>query len=146
MKIRGGNNMGAALDRVADAALEVRVGFLSGATYPDGTSVPLVAAINEFGAPSRGQPPRPFMRRAVAKHQGHWAKDMATLLVKNDYNVEKTLDGMGILIEGQIRQSITDLRSPKLADSTKARKGSSKPLIETGHMRESVDHEVGPPE
>lgn len=28
---------------------ELRVGFLSGATYPDGTSVPMVAATQEFG-------------------------------------------------------------------------------------------------
>src|SRR6478672_3144351 len=60
---------------------EVKVGFFENSTYPDGTSVPMVAAINEFGAPSRGQPPRPFMRNTIAKHRSEWPKAAAALLV-----------------------------------------------------------------
>jgi hypothetical protein len=39
-------------------------------------------------------------------------------------------------------QSIRDLVSPALAPATVARKGFSKPLIETGHLLNSVAVEV----
>lgn len=118
----------------------VKVGFLESATYPDGTSVPLIAAINEFGAPSRGQPPRPFFRSMIAKHKDEWPAAMAKLLETHDVPTALKLVGEGIA--GQLRQSIVDLTEPPLAPSTIARKGSSKPLIDTGHMLASVDFEV----
>lgn len=48
----GGDRLMAHLDRILErvkSAQEVRVGFLEGATYPDGTPVPMVAAVQEFG-------------------------------------------------------------------------------------------------
>lgn len=50
--LSGGARLQAHLDRILErvkSAKEVRVGFLEGATYPDGTSVPMVAAVQEFG-------------------------------------------------------------------------------------------------
>ena len=41
-------------------ASSVEIGFLSGATYPSGVSVALVASVHEWGAPRRNIPPRPF--------------------------------------------------------------------------------------
>ncbi|CAK8737721.1 hypothetical protein SODG_004934 [Sodalis praecaptivus] len=38
----------------------LKVGFAAGATYPDGTLVPVVAYTNEVGRPEKRQPPRPF--------------------------------------------------------------------------------------
>ncbi|HBC7422516.1 TPA: hypothetical protein KEY88_005289 [Serratia marcescens] len=39
------------LDKVAKQlqSTELKVGFMAGATYPDGTSVPMVAAVQEYG-------------------------------------------------------------------------------------------------
>ena len=48
--------------KIEDAGL-LRVGFLEGATYPDGTTVAEVAAKNEYGAV--GVPMRPFFRTMV---------------------------------------------------------------------------------
>ena len=49
--IKGGDKLKAALDKIA-AKLEkggtLKVGFLEGATAPDGQSIPLRAALNEF--------------------------------------------------------------------------------------------------
>jgi hypothetical protein len=120
----------------------VKVGFLEGATYPDGTSVPLVAAMDEFGSPSRGQPPRPAIRNMLAADSPGWGATAAKLLVANDYDVEKTLGQMGEGIAGQLRKSIIDIREPPLKPSTIARKGSDKPWIESGHLLQSVDKEV----
>jgi hypothetical protein len=154
--LKGGNRLQERLKeymRKVKSSEVVNVGFLAGATYPDGTPVPLVAALNEFGVPSHNQPPRPFMRNMIAKEQGHWGEDTATLLKSTDYDAEKTLDLMGFQIEGEMRQSIIDTNSPKLAESTiKARLAKyknkertptiDKPLIDTTHMINTVAHEV----
>ena len=120
----------------------VRIGFLENAKYPDGTSVAMVAAVNEYGRPSKGQPPRPFFRHMIADKQGEWPDAIANLLKANNLDAKKTLELTGAAIAGQLRQSITDLVSPPLAQSTIDRKGHSKPLIDTGHMLQSVDFEV----
>jgi len=52
----------------------VKVGFLEGSTYPDGTPTALVAAIQNFGAPARGIPPRPFFSNMVTAKSPGWAK------------------------------------------------------------------------
>ncbi len=143
--LSGGAKLEAALKRIArnlDKARELRVGFLEGATYPDGTSVPMVAAINEFGAPSRGIPPRPFFRRMIATNSGGWPDTIEAALKANDYDAEKALGLLGAEMVGQVQQSIIDLIDPPLAPATIARKGFAKPLIETSHMLHSVDFEV----
>lgn len=121
---------------------QVKVGFLAGATYPDGTSVAEVAAINEFGAPSRGQPPRPFFRLMVAEKRGTWGDAVAANWKATNGDAEKTLDRMGQGIKAQLQDSIRTLVDPPLAPSTIARKGHDKPLIDTGHMLNSVDYQV----
>jgi hypothetical protein len=143
--ISGGTKLEAALRQIADKVTRpatLRVGFLEGATYPDGTSVALVAAVNEFGAPSRGQPPRPFFRNMIKSKAPEWPSAIAGLLKGNGYDAEAALDVAGAAIAGQLRQSIQALTSPPLKPATVARKGFSKPLVDTGHMLQSVDHEV----
>lgn len=142
-QISGGMKIAAALQRVArkkDA--RVKVGFLSGATYPDGTAVAMVATVNEFGAPSRGQPPRPFFRDMIARNKAGWPGAIAANLKATDFDGRKTLDRMGQGIKAQLQTSIRDFTDPPLAPSTIARKGFSKPLIDTGLMVSSVDYVV----
>ena len=144
-KVSGGDKAREALNRLArklEGAKAVRIGFLENATYPNGTSVPMVAAINEFGAPSRGQPPRPFFRRMIAAKQGEWPAAIRQLLIRNNYGVEVTLEQIGEAVSGQLRQSIVELTDPPLAPSTVKRKGFDKPLIDTGQMLNSVSYEV----
>ena len=155
--VSGGGNMLRRLDQIAqglDRGLEVRVGFLAGATYPDGTSVPLVAFINEYGRPFKGQPPRPFFRSMIAEKSGSWGAGLGQALRDSNYDARQALDRVGFGIEGQLRQSIVEFTDPPLAPSTVKRKshggigplhgvlGPSKPLVDTGHMLNSIDHEV----
>jgi hypothetical protein len=143
--LSGGDKLNAALKGIADRVGRegvVRIGFLENSTYPDGTSVPMIAAINEFGAPSRGQPPRPFFRRMIASKSGEWPAAIGKNLIATNYDVETTLKRMGAGIAGQLRQSIIDLVAPPLAPSTIKRKGFDKPLIDQGIMLSSVDYEV----
>lgn len=143
--ISAGAGLQRSLDEIArklSTAASVRVGFLEGATYPDGTSVPLVAAVNEFGASSRGQPPRPFFRRMIAAKSGEWPETMARLLKAKDHDAKSALGLIGAEIKGQLQESIATLTDPPLTPSTIKRKGREKPLVETGHMLNSVDYEV----
>lgn len=141
----GGTKLQGALSKITanvTTAKEVQIGFLAGATYPDGTSVPMVAALNEFGIPSKNQPPRPFFRQMIAAKSGEWPGAVGKLLKANDFDVAKTLDQAGAAIAGQLRQSIVDLTSPPLSPKTIKAKGFDKPLIDSGVMSNSVDHQV----
>lgn len=121
MKITGGDKLESALAKIAEnvsKASAVDVGFLSGATYPDGTSVAQIAAIQEFGAPKAGIPPRPYFRNMIAAKSPEWPKAVAGLLKANDYDADKTLGQAGAAIKGQLQQSIIDIMAPPLSPVT----------------------------
>jgi len=132
----------AELARKLQRGAVVRVGFLENATYPDGKRVAMIAAIQEFGAPSRGIPPRPFFRNMVAAKSREWPRAVEGLLKSTSYDARLTLERTGAGIAGQLRQSIVDTNDPPLKQATIDRKGSSKPLVDTGHMLNSIDYEV----
>lgn len=121
--------------------LQLKAGFLEGATYPDGTPVPMVAATNEFGNPANNQPPRPYFRNAIAEHEGEWQEAMATL-IENGGDTRDVLSLLGEIIVDDIKESIRQLDSPPLSPVTIARKGFDKPLIDTSNMLNSVSYEV----
>jgi hypothetical protein len=137
-------------------AKEVRIGFLQESTYPDGKPVAMIAAIQEFGAPSVGIPPRPFFRNMISKKQGEWPAAIGNLLKANNYDALRTLQLTGEAVAGQLRQSIVDTNDPPLAASTLRKRGvggmvynakdastfGAKPLVRTGHLLQSVDYEV----
>lgn len=143
--IRGGDILESALRDIADrvgGGGTVRVGFLENARYPDGTPVAMIAVLQDLGAPGAGIPPRPFFRNMIVQKAPEWGPAIGALLVDNDYDVERVLQLAGQAIAGQLRQSIVDTNDPPLAPSTIRRKGFAKPLVETGHMLNSIDYEV----
>lgn len=96
----------------------LQVGFLAGATEPDGTSIPMIAALQNYGAPGAGIPPRPFFSNMVAAKSPQWGKQLANVLVSVDYDSDLALDRMGFGIAGQLRQSIIDTNAPPLSPIT----------------------------
>lgn len=141
----GGDKMEAVLEAIAKrlgADPGLRVGFLEGSKYPDGTPVAQAVAINEFGAPAAGIPERPAFRNMVADSSPKWGKQLGGVLVAAGYDADLALGRMGEYIAGQLQQSIVDLRDPPNAESTIARKGFDKPLVETGHELNSVGYET----
>ena len=128
--------------RIRDRNLKLRVGFLEGATYPDGTSVPLVAFIQDSGSTARNIPPRPFFRNMIANKSHEWPDALRGFLQATDYDGRRSLELLGEGIAGQLRQSIVDTNLPPLAPATIQRKGFDKPLVDTGHMLNSVNKEV----
>ena len=145
------------------------VGFLADSTYPDGTPTAMVAAILEFGAPGAGQktsagrasahgraavaealgldagvgiPPRPYFRQTIAEKSPSWGDAVAALLASNNFDATKTMAQVGEGIKGQIQQSIANFTSPPLSPKTIAQKGFDKPLVNTGHLLNSVSYKV----
>ena len=133
-----------ALDAVAAnlKPMQLKVGFLEGATYPDGTPVPMVAATNEFGNPANNQPPRPFFRNAISEHEEEW-REAAAKLVESGADTLDALSTLGEVIADDIKGSIRAFDNPALSPVTVARKGFDKPLIDTSNMLNSVSYEVG---
>lgn len=146
--VKGGEKLEAALAKLTlnlAKPATLRVGFLEGATYPDGTPVAMIGAIHNYGAPRAGIPPRPYFTNMIRKKSGEWPKAIAGLLKATGYNTERTLELTGQAISGQLRQSIIDTNAPPLSPVTIQRKGFDKPLVETGHMLNSIDYEVNAP-
>lgn len=176
VEVKGGKQFQKALAQIAKQLNKpgtLRVGFFSNATYPDGTKVAMVAAIQEFGAPKAKIPPRPFFRSMVAAKSPEWPRAVKMQLKANNYDVEKTLQIVGQGIRDQLQQSIVDTLTPALSpvtlmlrkmkkknpglNVTRATVGeaarrvasgestagvSTKPLIETAVLLNSVDFEV----
>ncbi len=120
-ELKGGKKLEAHLRKLArqiDKATKVKVGFLAGATYANGTPVAMVAAIQNFGAPARGIPPRPFFSNMVADKSPEWGPAVGQLLRDNGFDAEIALERVGQGIAGQLRQAIVDTNSPGLSPVT----------------------------
>ncbi|MBF5091284.1 hypothetical protein F1640_14950 [Novosphingobium sp. NBM11] len=150
--------------------VQVNVGFLDSASYPDkDINVPTVAAINNFGAPEAGIPARPFFSNMIAENSGEWADKFATVLKSCNYDTDQALELMGNGMMGQLIESIVNTDSPPNADVTnllkqrfptgegvtfadvqQARRDvaagatapAGKPLSWSGNLLHSVDKEV----
>lgn len=162
---------GALKSKLADIAAKagnghVLVGFMGGATYPNGTPVASVAFWNEFGTKGRapkgiaphaeavaegerrepqlrgGSPPRPFFRNMIAAKSPEWADHLKQAFAAANGDGARALGLMGEEIQGDVEQSINELTVPPLAPSTIRRKGFAKPLIDTSLMVKSVTYKV----
>jgi hypothetical protein len=147
-EIRGGQEFERHMTEIArmlGTGHGVRVGFLQGATYPDGTPVALIAAIHNWGAPRAGIPARPFFSSMVRDKSPEWPAAIAGLIRDNNYDARRVLQLTGEAIAGQLRQSIVDFSGVPLKPATIAKKGFDKQLVESAHMLNSIDFEVESP-
>lgn len=124
--------------KVDKPKITLEAGFLEGVTYSDGMSVPMVASLNEFG--TYNIPPRPFFRNAINKNSDKWGKVFLQGMQKQ--NAKNAFGLLGERIRKDIVQSINDTNEPPNSPVTIARKGSSKPLVDTGLMRASVNYRI----
>lgn len=125
------------------AEKEVRVGFQHGqATEEDGTDVCDVAMWNELG--TKNMPSRPFLRMSVDENESkieEFLKGEVKELV-NGADAEQILKEIGLFQKDLIQEKITEGSFTPNAESTVKKKGSSKPLIDTGRMRQSVNYVI----
>lgn len=150
VKVKGGRKLQRALDKLSKVAgqpTQVKVGVPVGAVpYPDGTPLVLVAAVNEFGSTDGRVPERSYLRSTVTMEQPtfkkFWRKQIAKDLLEGNITAAAALELLGQLAEGKIKKRIVEISEPPNAPSTVSEKGSSNPLIDTGHLRQSIRYEV----
>ena len=133
-------SLSAALSKYKDMNASVRVGVLENATYPDGTPVAMVAFWNEYG--TRTSPVRAFFRTTVSEQKKNWVLSVQNLM-KMHNNPQQVMGLIGVHMQEQIVQSINTWSDPPNSAYTIAKKGSSKPLIETEVLVGSISFEVG---
>jgi hypothetical protein len=121
----------------------VKVGVIGGGRNAD------IAVIHEYGAPAAGIPERSFIRSTFANGQVIEAqkKLVASLMGKittNKMEVGQALGLLGAFGADRIKRTIDEGEGvpPPLKPATIARKGSSRPLVDTGQMRNSITWEV----
>lgn len=125
------------------ATLEVKVGFQNGdAKEDDGTDVCDVAAWNELG--TEHMPSRPFLRKSIDENEEKIVNFMKSQKgnMLNGASAEQVLKEIGIFQKDLVQEKITNGSFEPNKESTIRKKGSSKPLIDTGRMRQSVNYVI----
>jgi hypothetical protein len=109
----------------------------------DPDSIAAYAAANEFGTETI--PARPWMRTAidgnVDKYKALVKRAMERALTKGLSPVV-TLANVGRVVRNDLIRSIKGGSWEENAPATKARKGSSKPLVDTGAMQRAITFKV----
>lgn len=120
----------------------VRVGLPKNSLpYPDGTSVVEVGVQNEFGEPSKRIPQRSFLRSTLNENKRKYLtmfSKLSKLIVDGKETKDRALRKVGLQVQTNVRQKITDIKEPPL----KVRKGGN-PLVDTGHLRQSINFQIG---
>jgi hypothetical protein len=130
--------------RLRAGTASVLVGVPAGKTEADGTSIAEIAAWNEFGTATA--PERPAFRRlGEARHRADFIRLNAANLIRiaeGRMTEEAALGQLGAVAAGKVKQEIADGDFVPNAPSTIAAKGSSKPLIDSGQLRQSITWEL----
>ena len=122
--------------------MEVAAGFFEGDSYDNGASVAEIAAYNEFGTSKI--PPRPFMEQAFEGKSDEIrqaAKEAYECIVEGD-DLQTAYNIIGACLQGVIRDEIDTGDFAPNSPATTQRKGSDKPLTDTGRMRQSVRYRI----
>lgn len=101
-----------------------------------------IATYNEFGL---GVPERSFIRAWFDSHAAQNNRAIAAILkqvYKGKISLEQGLERLGLFFVGSMQKRISDGIEPPNAASTIKRKGSSKPLIDTGQLRSSITYQI----
>lgn len=127
---------------------QVRIGFPAGVQHKgDGDSIAMaeLAAVHEFGAPSVGIPERPFMRVSLQKNRPAYValnRQNIKKILQKQMDIRTALGRLGELAKGDMQKEIAQGSFAPLKPSTIRRKGSSRPLVDSGQMRQSIAWEI----
>lgn len=105
-------------------------------------------AIHEYGDPSRGIPERPVLRMTLKQERAAvlnmLAASMQDALTSKtpDALVERGYERAALYLESKVKQAFGSSELAPNAPQTVARKGSNKPLIDTGELRRSIEGRV----
>lgn len=111
------------------------------------TSAALVATVNEFGSDDGHVPERSFLRST-------FDEQLPALKIIRNRVIENVVlgkmspaTGLGLIgahLAGKVQEKISSGVPPENAPSTIRAKGSSRTLVDTGQLRQSITYEVHP--
>ena len=129
--------------------MSVKVGIVEGSGEIDGVDIAYYAAVNEAGYEDEtGKiriPSRPFIRSWVDNNENQIRAFMQSVfrrVLAGQLSAEEAMRLIGEFAQAGIRKNITQGTFEPNAESTIRQKGSSRPLIDTGTMRNSIRYEV----
>lgn len=112
-----------------------------------GISMIELAAIHEFGSPAAGIPERSFIRRTMKEKESEISRAcvaVAKQFISGEVDLEKGLNRLGAIASTMIKNRITggEYIPPPLKPATIKRKGSDRPLVDTGRLVGSITWKV----
>lgn len=146
VQVSGGNRMNQRIKAIQDRLRKnsgVYVGVPAGAgEYEEsGEKIATIAAVHEFGNSDGRIPERSFLRVPLRSNQADFAAVIAGNLPKvisGELSMTQLMDQVGARAASASQEAISAGIPPPNAPSTIAEKGSSKPLIDTGRLRQSI--------
>ena len=122
----------------------VKVGIVEGSGKAEnGINIAEYAAYNEEG--TKNIPSRPFIRSWVDNHKEQIDKMLTSAfnhVLSGKWTAEEAMKRIGEFAQAGIKKNIIDGKFEPNSPKTIAKKGSSKPLIDTGTLRNSIRYEV----
>lgn len=100
-----------------------------------------LGAIHEFGAPKANIPERSFLRVPLRACQDDIAADfrkLMKLVIDDQLTMTQALSQIGARGAGISQEAISAGIAPANKSATFARKGSSTPLVNDGHLRQAI--------
>jgi len=125
------------IEKALQGPSKVKVGLPAGKSPAD---ILDIAVWNHFGT-SRGIPARPFITVAMFKGRGEIRMNLRKIaysVTVNGKPLTPELEKLGAYGAGKIQDQIASNMPPPNAASTIAQKGSSRTLIDTGRLRQSI--------
>ena len=101
----------------------------------DNFNLASLAAVLEFG--NERIPSRPFLRQTLAENQEKYTA-LFVKLFESGVSIDQIYEQIALIAQGDVQQNIANGKWTANSPSTIKRKKSSKPLIDTGKLRQSV--------
>lgn len=158
---QGYNKILRELSRIGNPGITVGIHGEDDRPYQRGQGAPVTTAqigtFHEFGTLDRfedssgaggggkGVPQRSFLRSTVDENRKKYADLISRgvgQVLDGRMNIKRALGLVGAKVSGDVQKKIASGIDPPLAQTTIDRKKSSKPLIDTGQLRQAIDWQV----
>lgn len=109
---------------------------------PNPITMSSLAATHELGL---GVPKRAFIEPSLIANRKKYlayAGRQITPIIRGRQSLNNAWQGLGVMAVADVQKYMVTATFTPLAPSTIARKGSSKPLIDTGQMRQTITYRV----
>ena len=143
--VSGGDRLGDKLRHIRERLQKnsgVLVGLPAGTgSYEDGAPIAVIGAVHEFGSADGTIPERSFLRVPLRQNaedfKSVWRAQISKV-VEGELSMHQVMSQLGARAVAVSQEAISEGIAPGNAESTVKRKGSSKPLIDTGQLRQSI--------